>query len=393
MSRSDEGQEGQFRGYRRDDGRVGIRNLVLVMSITGLTCPATRRIGSMVRNTHTICMPYNTGLLGQDKAVHLRTLEGLACNPNVGAVLLISDHVPKLEKMAAALRNRGQKVACLSMDDVGQDAIALVARGTRLAARLVREISGQPRSDAGLSELRIGLKCGRSDPSSGLVANPAVGGYIDRHVAAGGTAIFGEVVEWLGAEHLLAERAADDDIARQLLELPRDREARAVQAGLDLLGNNPSPTNIRSGISTIEEKSLGGISKTGSQPVSGVLAYGEAPARPGLFAMDTPNYAPEHLTALSAAGCQLHLFTTGAGNSFTSGLCPTLKISANDAVCAQLTEQIDIPLDGVMSGRRSMEEATGQIYDSVRQTADGKLSWGEILNEGDDIVSRFDAAL
>ncbi|MRG71880.1 hypothetical protein GH722_08865 [Alphaproteobacteria bacterium HT1-32] len=387
MSRS------EFHGYRRADGSVGIRNIVVVMSITGLTSPAARRIGSMVRNTHTICMPYNTGLLGEDKATHLRTLEGLACNPNVGAVLLISDHVPKLEKMAATLRSKKQQVDCLSMDDVNQDAIALVAEGTRRAARLVRKISGQPRIPARLSELRIGLKCGRSDPSSGLVANPAVGTYIDQHITSGGSAIFGEVVEWLGAEHLLTGRGANEDISRKLLELPRNRENRAVMAGLDLLGSNPSPTNIRSGLSTIEEKSLGGISKTGTQPISGILAYGEAPDMPGLFAMDTPNYAPEHLTALSAAGCQLHLFTTGAGNSFTNGLCPTLKICANDTACDYLGEQIDIPLDGIMSGRRSMEEATLQISENVRQTADGKLSWGEILGEGDDIVSRFDAAL
>ena len=385
--------EPTFLGYRRADGSVGIRNHVLVLSITGLTGPAARRIGAAVVGTHTITMPYNTGLIGRDREVHMRALLGLAANPNVGAVLLVSDHVPKAEKMAAALAATGRRVETLTFDDADQDAIALVAEGTRRAARLVREVSALRREEARLSELRVGLKCGRSDPSSGLMANPAVGAWVDRLIDAGGTAIFGEVVEWLGAEHLLAARAADDETARALRDLPAGREARAVEAGMDLLGNNPSPTNIKAGLSTIEEKSLGGISKTGARAIDGVLGYAEAPAKPGLFAMDTPNYAPEHMTALAAAGCQLVLFTTGAGNSFVSGLCPTLKVCANEVAVPRLAEQIDVPLDDLMARSGTPAEGADRIGVHVLGTAGGTRSWGEILGEGEDVVSRFGAAL
>lgn len=382
-----------FHGYARATGSVGIRNLVLVLSITGLTGPAARRIGAAVRGTHVIVMPYSTGLLGDDRAAHLRALEGLACNPDVGAVLLLSDNVPKADRMAQAVAGRGQRVEVLTFDDTGQDAIALVAEGTRRAARLVREVSDLRRTPATLADLCVGLKCGRSDPSSGLMANPAVGLWIDRLMDAGGTAIFGEVVEWLGAEHLLAGRAADPATAEALLRLPRDREARAVAAGLDLLGNNPSPTNIAAGLTTIEEKSLGGISKTGSRQIMGVLDYAAAPGGAGLWAMDTPNYAPEHMTALAAAGCQLALFTTGAGNSFVSGLIPTLKVCANADSAPVLSEQIDVPLDDLMRAGRSPQTGADRIGAAVARTADGRLSWGEILGEGDDAISRYGAAL
>jgi len=382
-----------FPGFRRAVGPPGIRNTVLVLSITGLTNPAARRIAAQVRGTHVIAMPYSTGLINEDREVHLRALEGLACNPNVGAVLIISDNVPKAKSLGAGIDARGQRVEMALLDHEGQDAISLVAMGTRLAAKLVREVSGQLREDMPLSALNIGLKCGRSDPSSGLMANPATGHFIDGHVDAGGTAIFGEVVEWLGAEELLAARACDPAIAAQLRNLPAEREVAAIAAGLDLTGNNPSPTNIAAGLSSIEEKSLGGISKTGTGQIKGVLDYAKAPGEPGLFAMDTPNYAPEHLTALAAAGCQMALFTTGAGNSFVSGLIPTLKVCANRSSCDKLKEQFDVTLDDLLDQNRPATEGGTRIAKAVLDTAAGRLTWGEILGEGDDIVSRFGAAL
>jgi len=228
---------------------------------------------------------------------------------------------------------------------------------------------------------------------SGLIANPVTGAFVDHLISAGGTAIFGEVVEWIGSEHLLAERAASTEIAKHLQRLPAEREARAVEAGLDLMGSNPSPTNIAAGLSSIEEKSLGGISKTGTGPVSGVLDYAEAPDASGLFAMDTANYAPEHLTGLAAAGCQLALFTTGAGNSFVSGTMPTLKICANAESCARLTTQFDVTLADFLSHENPLPAGAARLAAAVREVAGGFATWGEILGEGDDAISRFGAAL
>lgn len=382
-----------FNGYHRPNGSVGIRNDVLVLSVTGLTTAPARQIGAAVQGCHVITMPYSTGLVGRDREVHYRALVGLACNPNVGAVLLISDHKPKAETLAHAINARGQSVQILTLNEVEQDTVDLVAKGTRIAAQLARHLSKQRTAPAPVSSLRVGLKCGRSDPSSGLIANPSTGMYIDQLIAQGGTAIFGEVVEWIGAEHLLAQRAASAEIAERLTALPAGREAAALETGLDLMGSNPSPTNIAAGLSSIEEKSLGGISKTGSSPILGVLDYAEAPQEAGLFAMDTPNYAPEHLTALAAAGCQIALFTTGAGNSFVSGLMPTIKICGNQVSCQLLVTQFDVRLDDLVETADPLPIGSARIAETTLDVANGQLTWGEVLKQGDDVISRFGAAL
>ena len=385
--------ERSFYGFVRPDGRVGIRNTVLCLSITGLTGPATRRIATAVHGVHAVLMPYSTGLVGRDREVHLSTLAGLAINPNVAAVLIVSDHAPKAHRLRAAIAQTGQTVETLTLDEVGQDAIALVAEGTRRAARMVRRASSLRRERVPGTSLCIGLKCGRSDPSSGLAANPAIGAFVDTAIDAGSTVIFGEVVEWLGAEAILEARAATPAVGDALRRLPRAREDAAQAAGLDLMGNNPSPTNIEAGISSIEEKSLGGVSKTGERPIIGVLDYAEAPNVPGLFAMDTPSYAPEHLTSLAAAGCQIALFSTGAGNSFVSGLMPTIKISGNAHTVSTLGEQVDVAVADILSNGTPLSEAATRIAAEVTRVAGGGLTWGEILGEGDDVVSRFGAAL
>ena len=382
-----------FDGYHRPNGLVGVRNHVLVLSVTGLTTAPARQIGAAVQGCHVVTMPYSTGLIGQDREVHYRALVGLACNPNNGAVLLISDHKPKAETLAQAIKAEGQTVQILTLNEVEQDPVDLVAKGTRMAAQLAKDLSSQRRAPAPVSALRVGLKCGRSDPSSGLIANPSTGAFIDQLIAQGGTAIFGEVVEWIGAEHLLAARAASAEIADRLVTLPAGREASAMATGLDLMGSNPSPTNIAAGLSSIEEKSLGGISKTGSTPIMGVLDYAETPQGSGLFAMDTPNYAPEHLTALAAAGCQIALFTTGAGNSFVSGLMPTIKICGNKVSCQRLFQQFDVRLDDLIETAAPLPTGSRRIAEATLDVANGQMTWGEILKQGDDVVSRFGAAL
>jgi len=371
-----------FDGFHRANSAVGVRNVVLVLSVTGLTTAAARRIGMAVRGSHVITVPYSTGLIGEDRVAHFRTLEGLACNPNVGAVLLLSDHAPKAETLAQAIATRGQSVRVLTLNEVGQDAIALTEKGTRIAAQLAHDISGFQRVTAPLSALRVGLKCGRSDPSSGLIANPVIGAFVDQLIASGGTAIFGEVVEWIGAEQLLAARAVSPQVADRLRQLPADREAAAIAAGMDLMGNNPSPTNVAAGLSSIEEKSLGGLSKTGASPINGVLRYAEAPVGGGLFAMDTANYAPEHLTALAAAGCQFALFTTGAGNSFVSGMMPTLKICANRDSCTKLQTHFDVMLHDLMDHADPLPAGAARVARATQSVVNGQLTWAKSWAKG-----------
>lgn len=382
-----------FLGHPRIDGRVGTRDHLLVLSVTGLTGPAARRIGASLRGAVVVGTPHGSGLLGADAAAQERCLAGLAAHPNAGAVLVVGGDAPLVERIATAAAHAGRPVEVLTIDGCGHDLLALADRGIRVGLRLAKAISGRPRVPVGLEGLCLGLECGRSDPSSGLVANPVVGRVVDRVVDAGGRAILGETTEWLGAEHRLAARAGDPAIGRAIREAAGRREAMAVAAGVDLLGTNPSATNIAAGLSTIEEKSLGAVAKAGSRPVRGLLAYGEAPAGPGLWVMDAPAYAPESVTGFTAAGANLVLFTTGVGNAYGSALAPTIKISANPETCGRLGEQLDLALSDVFLGREPPEAAAERLLALLRAVGSGRRVTAEILGETDEVLARFGPAL
>lgn len=382
-----------FLGYHHDDGTVGVRNHLLVLSVTGLTGPTARRIAQAIRGAVVVTMPYGSGLLGVDREVNRRALIGFGCHPNVGAALVIGADPPLVDRIAGAIAATGRPVEALSLDGCDHDALTLTDRGLRRGARLARAISRRRRAEAPLAALCLGLECGRSDPSSGLVANPLLGRIADHVVAAGGRAILGETTEWLGAEHLLARRAASPAVADAIREAVLRRERMAVEAGIDLTGNNPSATNVAAGLSSIEEKSLGAIAKSGRAAIQGVLAYGEAPPGSGLYLMDAPAYAPESLTGFTAAGAQLLLFTTGVGNSFAGALAPTIKVSANPATCRRLGEQLDFDASAVFDGVEDLDDAAARLRAELLEIASGALTWGEVLNEGEEVVSRYGPAL
>lgn len=382
-----------FDGYARPDGSVGVRNHVLILSVTGLTGPTARRIGRVVSGTKVIATPFGGGLMAEDARTQTRSLIAFGRHPNVAATLVIGASPPAVERIAAAIAEAGKPVERLILDECDHDAITLTERGIRIAARLVREVSLHRRAQFGFARLFLALECGRSDPSSGLVANPLVGCVVDQVIAAGGRAVLGETIEWLGAEHLLIARAANHAVAAAIRTAVDRREKLAVDAGLDLLGNNPDATNIAAGLSTIEEKSLGTIAKGGSSTIVGVIDIAETPHAPGLYLMDAPAYAPESVTGLVAAGAQLALFTTGVGNSFVSGLAPTIKISANPVTARRLHEQLDFDASDVFERRASLEDASVRLAKHVAAVASGALTWGEILDEGEEVVSRLGPAL
>lgn len=383
----------RFDAFRRADGRVGVRNHVLVMSVTGLTSPTARRIGRNVPGVRVITTPFGSGLMGEDAALQRRALTAFGSHPNVAAALVIGGTRPYVERIVEGIASTGKPVEALVLDDCGHDAVTMTERGTRIAARMMRDASRARRTTVDLRELCLGMECGRSDPSSGLVANPLVGTLVDAVIDAGGRAVFGETIEWLGAEHLLTERAANVDVANAIREAVLRRERTSVEAGLDLLGNNPGPTNIAAGLSTIEEKSLGAIAKGGRSTIRGVLATAQPIPGPGLYVMDAPAYAPESVGGLVAAGAQMVLFTTGVGNSFVSGIAPTIKISANPAATSRLREQLDFDASDVYERRATLAEATQRLLATVLEVASGTLTWGEILDEGEDVVSRLGEAL
>lgn len=383
----------EFLGYRRADGQVGVRNHLLVLSTGGLTGQTARRVGGMLAGAVVVVLPHSSGLIGRDLEVHRRAIAGFATHPNVGAALLVGDNPAVMAQARADIEPSGRPFAAFTLDDCGHDALTLTDRAVRAGARLLRDISAQRRAPAPAAALGIGLECGRSDPSSGLVANPLLGLVADWIVDAGGWAVIGETLEWLGAEHLLASRARSPEVAGAITGAVLERERIAIAAGLDLTGSNPGPTNIAAGLSSIEEKSLGNIAKSGQRPIEGLLGYGEKPPCPGLWTMDASAYAPKSLTGFVAAGAQLLLFTTGVGNPYTSALAPTLKLSANPATCEAFRGQLDFDASRAFLGDESLEAAGAALQRCVLSVASGEATWGEIMKEGDEVLSRFGPAL
>ncbi len=382
-----------FAGYRRADGRVGVRNHVLVLSPTGLTSAAATRVSSLVRGTICVTSGYGRGQVGADARLHQTLLLGLAAHPNVAAVLLLCAGVDIARAYAQGLEDSGKPVVALSLPDMGEDALAMVDAGVRAATRLVRMASTLRRESCRVGELCVAVECGHSDATSGVICNPLAGLLCDQIVDAGGQAMFSETVEWTGAEHLLARRAVDAGVAEAIARSVMARERAVRDAGADIRAQNPGPQNVAGGLSTIEEKALGAVAKGGSQPISGLLAAGERPSGSGLYLMDTPYFSPESITSMVASGAQLVLFTTGAGNSYCSLVAPTLKMSAHPQTCQRLSEQIDIAAADVTTGHATLEDAAARALRQLLDVAAGSLTFGEIVGEGSEVISRLGASM
>ena len=382
-----------FLGFQRKDGSIGIRNKLLIISITGLTGPTSRKISNLLQDTLFVDNPYGGGIIGEDKIRQDNAIIGFAKNPNVGAVLIISADPPKGEFIISRLENSSKPVELITLDECNHDAIKLLELGLRKGASLIRKISKIKRKKVSVSNLSIGLECGRSDPSSGLVANPIMGLIADRLIDFGGSAVIGETIEWLGAEHLLEKRARSDNVKSKISKAVEFQRQFSETKGINLLGNNPGHQNIEAGLSTIEEKSLGNITKSGSKRIEDVLQWGEKIDKKGMFLMHAPSYAPESLSGFSAAGCQMTLFSTGVGNSFTNHISPSIKFSANPETCEQLNNQLDFKCADVFLGKKTFEDASNNFWNFIIDVCSGALTWGEIFNDSSEVFSRIDRSL
>jgi altronate dehydratase large subunit len=381
-----------FRGYIQNDGKVGVRNDLLILNITGLTEAIAYRIGSGLNGAKVISFPYGLGLFGKDADISLMVLRGLALNPNSGAVLVLSADRNRLEEIIQTLEIAGKPYKGIALDETGHDSLKMINMGLKAGAKLIRQLSKHSRNLVELSSLCLGVECGHSDPTSGIVSNPLIGKITDRIVNAGGTVIMGETLEWLGVEDKLSARAVSKKIGQDIKNAVFRRENLAIKSGIDLLGKNPHRRNIEEGLTTIEEKASGSASKSGSVVISGVLEYGEAPKSPGLWLMDAASYTPESLTGFAASGAQMSILSTGSGNCYTSKLMPTFQLTANSETAKRLDCQIDFDCSSLMLGgdKIKVEE---DLLKEILSIASGMFCYGEILGDGGETISRYGESL
>ena len=368
-----------FKGYRRKDGSVGTRNYVGVVSTVVCANEVAEEIARMVRGT--ACFTHQQGCCQTSVDITRvnETLIGLGSNPNLASVLLVSLGCESsgLEAIVKAISGKGKRVETLVIQETG-GAARSVAEGVLAAQRLVMEASKQERTDCAPSDIVLGLKCGSSDTTSGLAANPALGIASDLVVAAGGTSVLGEVTEFIGAEHLLVKHAGDEQIGRQILDLVKRMEDRAKSVGADMRGGQPTGGNIKGGLTTIEEKSLGAIAKAGSAPIWAVYEYGVAPRVKGLVVMDSPGREPELLTGLASAGCNVIVFTTGRGAPQGFPFVPVIKITGSRIAWEKMTDHMDLSVVSVMEGTETLPAAGRRIFEEMLAVASGKLTKAEI---------------
>lgn len=378
----------EFLGFRRSDGRVGVRNVVAILSAMDNTNPSAERIASMVAGTTVLATPFGRGQIGADFEVTLRTLSGIAGHPNVAAVLVLSLSLASGRELAERIRATGKQVEVLGLQESGS-AMGLTMEGVRIAARMVLAASELQREKCAINELTVAVECGGSDTTSGLASNPAVGRFADRLVDAGGTIILSEPAEFMGAEHILAERAVHAEDGQKIYDMVRWFEDEAARNGVDMRGTNPTPDNIEGGLTTLEEKSLGAIAKGGTRPIVEVIDYSEAPSKQGLVVMNTPSAACESMTGLAAGGAQIIIFSTGRGNAIGAPIAPTIKVTGNPNTASLMGENIDVDVSGILSAGQTIDDAGEQVWQRVVKVATGALTSCEVLHEQQLSVSRF----
>jgi altronate dehydratase large subunit len=366
-------------GYQRMNGKVGTRNYVAVLSTVVCANEVADAVSRQVQGTVAFLHQQGCCQTPVDIERVNDTLSRLGQNPNLYGVILMSlgCESTDVSKVAETIASGGKPVEVVVIQETG-GAARSIAQGVLLAQKLAQEASTMAREPCPVSRLVLGLKCGSSDTTSGLAPNPALGIASDLLIEAGATSVLGEVTEFIGAEHLLARHAKNPEIGQKIIDLVERMENRAKSAGADIRGGQPTGGNIKGGLTTIEEKSLGAIAKAGTAPIQAVYEYGEIPKEKGLVVMDSPGREPEILTGLAASGCTVIAFTTGRGAPQGFPFVPVIKITGNQNTWEKLQDHMDLNVSGVMEGTETLEDAGKRIYNDILVVASGKLTKAEI---------------
>nr|WP_321306783.1 UxaA family hydrolase [uncultured Sphaerochaeta sp.] len=388
------GKEMEFLGYKRAEGRAGVRNHVLILPTCGCSSETARIVASQVQGSINVII--NTGCADVEANTELtqRVLSGFALHPNVYAVVIIGLGCETVghEELRAKLETETSKpIVSFGIQEEGGTA-KTIAKAVPAARALVSEASAQSRVPCPMSDLLLGLECGGSDATSGIAANPALGEVCDKVIDLGASTMLSETIEFIGAEHILANRAINKEVHNQIIQICRDYEEHLSAAGQDCRAGQPTPGNKEGGLSTLEEKSLGCIKKGGTRPIVEVLQEGVRPTKSGSLIMDTPGYDVASVTMMVAGGCQLVAFTTGRGTPTGIALAPVLKITGNRETFHHMEDNMDVDVSGITEGEYSISDGAERIFDAIAESANGRMTKAEVYGFSDiciDHICRF----
>ncbi len=378
-----------FMGFRRPDGRVGVRNGIAIIPSCGCANHAAKLIAAQVPGAALLDYIGGCGETEMDISLATRLLAQYGRHPNVVGSVVVSLGCETLnaQELAEQISVGWAPCELFGIQQLGSTR-ATVERGVAAAAKMAERIPSFRRELCDISELTIGLECGGSDATSGMAANPAMGSFSDLLAERGAKIILAETSEMLGAEDILSARAVTPEVGRQMLRIVRECEAALKATGEDFMGKQPSPGNMRGGITTVEEKALGDVLKGGTSPLVDVLAYGEPPRRPGLSFMDTPGNDPCSVTGLVAAGSQIVVFTTGRGNPMGHSIAPVIKITGNPETYARMAEDMDVNAGTIVRGEETIAQVGRRIYELCLQVAGGKQVAAEALGHAEFMMLR-----
>lgn len=380
-----------FMGYRRENGRVGIRNYVAVLPLDDISNAACEAVANNIRGT--IALPHAYGRLqfGEDLDLHFRTMIGTGSNPNVAACVVIGIEPIWTQKVVDGIAATGKPVAGFAIEKNGD--ITTIANASRKAKEFVHWATERQRESCDISDLWISTKCGESDTTSGIGSNPTVGNMYDKLIPQHIFGVFGETSEITGAEHLCKARAASPEVGEKFMRTFQAYQDDVIEAHktTDLSDSQPTKGNIEGGLSTIEEKAFGNLEKIGKNvSYIDVLGPAEEPTKgPGLYFMDSSSAAAECVTLMAAAGFVVHAFPTGQGNIIGNPILPVIKLTANPRTMRTMSEHIDVDVTGILTRELTMDQAGDQLIDMVIKTANGRMTAAEALGHIEFVMTKL----
>ena len=376
--------------FRRENGRVGVRNHVVILPVDDISNACAEKVAAMVPGTLALPHAYGRLQFGEDLDLFFRTMIGTGCNANVAAVVVIGIEPGWTGRIVDGIKKTKKPVEGFAIERRGD--IQTAADAARVAQKFLQDASEKQRTECEFNELYISVKCGESDTTTGLSSCPTVGNVIDKHCVEG-LASFGETSELTGGEHIVKAKAANKEVEAKFTAMFDDYQKLVFEqkAGTDLSESQPTKGNIIGGLTTIEEKALGNIEKLGKRTkFIDALKPAEEPKRgPGLYFMDTSSAAAEAVTLWAASGAVIHLFPTGQGNVIGNPIEPVIKISGNPITISTMREHIDHDVSAILRGEMTLDQAGDQLIDIIARTANGRLTCAEALGHREFVMTKL----